>query len=108
LRALLNESLATQRGELIRFDLIERPDGKTHLIFTWAHALMDAPGLSICSRFSDARNWPGGRGMGADTYPRLSLPKRCKLAWKNLTRSISSLETRHVPWAVVTLKPRRP
>jgi hypothetical protein len=37
-----NEPLQTKRGELMRFDLIERADGKTDLIFTWTHLLMDA------------------------------------------------------------------
>jgi len=31
-----------KRGELLRFDLLERPDGRMDVIFTWAHALMDA------------------------------------------------------------------
>ncbi len=39
---LFNESLQTKNGELMRFDLIERADGKTDLIFTWTHLLMDA------------------------------------------------------------------
>jgi hypothetical protein len=39
---LFNEPLRIKRGELIRFDLIERADGKTDLIFTWTHLLMDA------------------------------------------------------------------
>jgi hypothetical protein len=39
---LFNEPLQTQRGELLRFDLTGRADGKMDLIFTWAHTLMDA------------------------------------------------------------------
>jgi len=39
---LFNESLRTKRGELIRFDLIDRGDGAMDLIFTWVHILMDA------------------------------------------------------------------
>ena len=38
---LFNEPLRAKRGELVRFDLIERAGGKTDLIFTWAHMLMD-------------------------------------------------------------------
>src|SRR5947208_2626675 len=40
---LFNEPLATTRGELARFDLIQRDGGRMALVFTWAHALMDAP-----------------------------------------------------------------
>lgn len=43
-QALLNEPLDARRGELIRFDLCERTGGGQTLIFTWLHALMDAPG----------------------------------------------------------------
>jgi hypothetical protein len=39
---LFNEPLQIKRGELLRFDLIERADGKTDLVFTWTHLLMDA------------------------------------------------------------------
>ena len=39
---LADEPLATRRGELIRFDLIERAGGRMDVIFTWAHKLMDA------------------------------------------------------------------
>jgi hypothetical protein len=39
---LFNEPLQTKNGELMRFDLIERADDKTDLIFTWTHLLMDA------------------------------------------------------------------
>lgn len=37
-----NEPLAANRGELIRFDLIERADGRMDVVFRWAHMLMDA------------------------------------------------------------------
>src|SRR3954449_536704 len=40
---LFNEPLATNQGELMRFDLIEQDKGKTRVAFTWTHALMDAP-----------------------------------------------------------------
>ncbi|MGC3958810.1 MAG: hypothetical protein QM813_12995 [Verrucomicrobiota bacterium] len=38
---LCDEPIALRRGELFRFDLIERAAGMT-VIFTWAHTLMDA------------------------------------------------------------------
>ena len=39
---LFNEPLRVRRGELMRFDLVERADGKMEFIFTWVHMLMDA------------------------------------------------------------------
>ncbi len=39
---LFNEPLRVRRGELMRFDLVERAEGKMDFIFTWAHMLMDA------------------------------------------------------------------
>jgi hypothetical protein len=39
---LFNEPLRVRRGELMRFDLVERADGKMDFVFTWAHMLMDA------------------------------------------------------------------
>ena len=39
---ICNEPLAMKRGELLRFDLIERAGGRMDVIFTWAHTLMDA------------------------------------------------------------------
>ena len=39
---LADEPLAMKRGELLRFDLIERDGGRMDVVFTWAHTLMDA------------------------------------------------------------------
>ncbi len=39
---LCNEPLQLKRGELLRFDLIERAGGRMDVLFTWTHALMDA------------------------------------------------------------------
>jgi len=38
-----DEPLTVRRGELFRFDLIERERGGMDVVFTWTHALMDAP-----------------------------------------------------------------
>ncbi len=51
---LVNEPVAVDGGELTRFDLIECADGKTKVIFTWAHVLMDAHSaehfVAVCGR----------------------------------------------------------
>jgi hypothetical protein len=39
---LCDEPLTAKRGELVRFDLIEREGGRMKVVFTWAHQLMDA------------------------------------------------------------------
>jgi hypothetical protein len=39
---LVNEPVDVDKGELMRFDLIETAAGASRLVFTWAHALMDA------------------------------------------------------------------
>lgn len=39
---LCDEPLNMKRGELFRFDLIERAGDRMKVIFTWAHTLMDA------------------------------------------------------------------
>lgn len=39
---LSDEPLNPRRGELFRFDLVEREGGRMNVIFTWAHTLMDA------------------------------------------------------------------
>ncbi|MBE0545159.1 MAG: hypothetical protein IH623_27795 [Verrucomicrobia bacterium] len=82
---LFNDPLAAQRGELLRFDLIEHTGGRMSLIFTWAHALMDAPGAEqfLAMLGSDEETLP-------ETPPaplaagKLGLIKRIKLGWKNL------------------------
>ncbi len=40
---LSDESLAIRQGELFRFDLVERGGGGMEVVFSWTHALMDAP-----------------------------------------------------------------
>ena len=82
---LFNEPLVSQRGELLRFDLIEDNRGRMKLIFTWAHALMDA---------SSAEQFLAIVGHEELSLPalklpplrckRLSLRERFKLAWKYL------------------------
>jgi hypothetical protein len=82
---LFNEPLAINRGELLRFDLIERDGGPMDLIFTWTHALMDAPGAEHFLAIIGHEELP----LPAPPAPppgraRLGLRNRCKLAWKNL------------------------
>ena len=52
---LVNEPVDVDNGELTRFDLIECADGKTIVIFTWAHVLMDAHS----AEHFVAVEWPG-------------------------------------------------
>jgi hypothetical protein len=83
--AIVNEPLATRNGELTRFDLIERPDGKMTLVFTWAHALMDAV---AAEHFLATVGHPETAAPAAKQMPscrtKMSLSVRFKLARKNL------------------------
>lgn len=84
---LFNEPLNTRGGELVRFDLMEREGGRMTLLFTWAHALMDAPGAEhFLSVVGDeelslspptSTSVPSGRG-------KQSWSGRVALAWKYL------------------------
>ena len=99
---LLNEPLDVAHGELARFDVIEISGARTRLAFTWAHALMDAPGaeefLSLVGQVpppvSSLASAPAcspagggacstktGEGAGPTTPP---LRQRLKTAWKSL------------------------
>jgi len=82
---LFNEPLAVRRGELLRFDLIERDDGRMTLVFTWAHALMDAAGAEYFLAILGHEELP----LPALDFPpprrtRLRLRERFRLAWKYL------------------------
>lgn len=83
--AIVNEPLAVKAGELARFDLIERDHGKMTLLFTWAHALMDAVGAEHFLAILGHPEAPlPSANINVTTRPKPRLPARCKLAWKNL------------------------
>lgn len=82
---LFNEPLALHDGELLRFDLIQRPAGRMSLVFTWAHALLDAYGGE--SFLALVGQTIGSIPKSLPTPPRRSqvrLADRIKLAWKYL------------------------
>src|ERR1051326_8907008 len=83
--AILNEPLAARAGELARFDLIERNNGRMTLVFTWAHALMDAVGAEhfLATLGRPEVTLTSGK-PNANVRPKLKFSGRCKLAWKNL------------------------
>ena len=97
---LLNEPLDVAQGELARFDLIEISQTRTRLAFTWAHALMDAPGaeefLSLVGQAPPPVSSPasapacssaGGGACSTQTgegASPTSLKQRLKTAWKSL------------------------
>lgn len=82
---LADEPLALKRGELIRFDLIERDGGHMDIVFTWAHTLMDANSAEHFLAVVGRENVP----LPA-TEPLLPLrakkplKQRFQLAWKNI------------------------
>lgn len=82
---LADEPLALKRGELIRFDLIERDGGRMDIVFKWAHTLMDANSAEHFLAVVGRENVP----LPA-TEPLLPLrakkplKQRFQLAWKNI------------------------
>jgi hypothetical protein len=54
MQQLVNDPVDVEAGELTRFDLVEGADGKTKVVFTWAHVLMDAHSaehfVAVCGR----------------------------------------------------------
>jgi hypothetical protein len=84
-KAIVNEPLAARNGELTRFDLIERDTGKTTLVFTWAHALMDAVAAEhfLATTGNPEIAVPSVKSS-APARAKMSLPARFKLARKNL------------------------
>jgi hypothetical protein len=82
---IVNEPLVVSKGELARFDLIKREHGKMTLVFTWAHALMDAVGAEhfLATLGRPEVTLTSGK-PNANVRPKLKFSGRCKLAWKNL------------------------
>ncbi|HEY3932251.1 MAG TPA: hypothetical protein VGM58_07760 [Verrucomicrobiae bacterium] len=82
---LADETLAMKRGELLRFDLIERDGGRMDVVFTWAHALMDANSAEHFLAVVGREGVPLPATQPA-TPPRAKKPlkERFKLAWKNI------------------------
>src|SRR6266704_48474 len=70
-RKIFNEPLAMNRGELLRFDLIQHEDEHMSVIFTWMHALMDAPGAEHFLALV-------GRAEAPLSAPQLPQPRRPK------------------------------
>jgi hypothetical protein len=84
-QSLFNQPLDTARGELVRFDLVERQDAGMELIFTWAHALMDAPAAEHFLALVGNESLP--LPPFAPTPPpraHVQLRDRFRLAWRNL------------------------
>lgn len=82
---LLNEPLNVSHGELARFDLIKVSTARPRLAFTWAHALMDAPGAEeFLAWVGDEKSSP--RTTASTSTPPATPPlrQRLKTAWKSL------------------------
>ena len=77
-------------GELLRFTVIEAA-GRTELITTWSHALMDARGAEILLAWIGQVPAPAVPPDVSDThtrraYPRIGLRHDLRLAWQALRR----------------------
>jgi hypothetical protein len=82
-----NEPLAVARGELLRFDLIERADGRMDVVFRWAHMLMDAISaehfLAVVGRDDVPRP---SENPSPVPRPQRSFGERVKLARKSVAQ----------------------
>jgi hypothetical protein len=105
---LFNEPLALKRGELMRFDVLDRA-----LIFTWSHALMDAKSaeyfLAVAGDEHGSIPEPGPDWYEQRARPPGSFRARIRRAWQALERLDKfkrvlpvSLATRRPPTAAQT------
>lgn len=85
---ILNEPLATRRGELARLDLIEHEAASADLIFTWSHALMDGVGAEHFLANLGSNESLATTKASAAPAPTFAAParlrERARLAWKYL------------------------
>ena len=81
----LFEPLALTRGELFRFDLIERGGGMD-VVFTWTHALMDAPSAEHFLAFVGRDDVQLQATTPPPPRPKKPLKERVQLARKNVNQ----------------------
>jgi hypothetical protein len=82
---VFNEPLAARNGELLRFDLIERNGVGMRLIFTWAHALMDATAAEHFLALVGREELPLPAPQPQRRPPtRDRFRDRCRQAWRNI------------------------
>ena len=82
---LCDESLNMKRGEMFRFDLIEREGGRMNVIFTWAHTLMDANSAEHFVTLVGRDDVPlPAIEQPASTRPQKTFIERLKLARKSV------------------------
>lgn len=81
----LNEPLALDRGELFRFDLIQR-GSTTDVVFTWTHALMDAPSAEHFLAVVGREDLPLPSITPIPPRPKKPLKERFQLARKNVNQ----------------------
>ena len=74
------------RGELFRFDLVERDGGRMDVVFTWAHALMDANSAEHFLAVVGREDVPLPATQSPPPRPKKPLKERFQLAWKNINQ----------------------
>jgi len=81
----LFEPLALSRGELFRFDLIQRAN-TPDVVFTWTHALMDAPSAEHFLAVVAREDIPLPATTPVLPRPKKPLKERFQLARKNVSQ----------------------
>lgn len=82
---ILDEPLAVSRGELFRFDLIQRVSAMD-VVFTWTHALMDAPSAEHFLAVVGREDLAPPSTTPIPSRPKKPLPERVQLARKNVNQ----------------------
>lgn len=72
------------RGELFRFDLIERGPGGMDVVFTWTHALMDAPSAEHFLAVVGRADLPLPATTSPAPRPKKPFKERFELARRNV------------------------
>jgi hypothetical protein len=82
---LFNEPLAVSRGELARFDLVHGAGKPMEVVFTWTHALMDAPGAEHFLATVGREDLPSPSMESVEpSATQLSLIEKFRVGWKSL------------------------
>ncbi len=82
---ICDEPLSPKRGELFRFDLVERDGGRMNVVFTWAHMLMDANSAEHFVALVGRDDIPlPALEQPISTRPKKPLMERLKLARKSV------------------------
>jgi hypothetical protein len=83
---LFNEPLNARRGQLARFDLVQREGGRTDVIFSWSHDVMDAPAAETLVAAIGDEGAPAPAWEPPAPGPRMDWKRRLELIRKSVAQ----------------------